>query len=114
MPQTETAAARRAKVSAALNELQNIIAARYPNATFRRTPGWDDPRSTYLVTTVDLDDPDSVLDLIIGRLHHFQVEERLPILVVPVRTPERRQAMAGRRAPADGAGHAGGTLPEAS
>jgi len=52
---------------------------------------------------VDVDDPDEVLDTVIERVVQFQIDEQLPIHVVPIRTPERvsayleQQRRAGRR-----------------
>jgi hypothetical protein len=38
---------------------------------------------------VDVDDPDEVLDLVTDRLLELQLDEGIPIFVVPVHTPER-------------------------
>jgi hypothetical protein len=82
----------------ALEELQGIIAQHYPTATFVISRGEDDPEAVHLTTTVDLDDPDEVMDLVIARVMELQVEEKLPVYLIPVRTPERvatlRQALA--------------------
>jgi hypothetical protein len=77
------------RVRHALAELESAIVARYPSATFEVSRGADDPGSIHLITTVDLDDPDEVGDLVIDRLIELQVDEGLPIHVIPVRTPER-------------------------
>jgi hypothetical protein len=55
----------------------------------------------HLTTIVDLDDPDEVLDLVINRMMELQVEDKLPVYVIPVRTPERVAAL--RRALAQAA-----------
>lgn len=73
----------------AVVELQQLIETHYPGTTFAVGPGGDDPTGIYLTATVDLDDPDQVMDLVIERILAFQVEDGLPIHVVPVRTPER-------------------------
>ncbi len=73
----------------ALEELRNLIAQRYPNASFEVTRDADEPENVDLIATVDLDDPDEVLDLVIDRLVELQVEERIPVHVIPIRTPER-------------------------
>ena len=73
----------------AVAELQQLIATHYPGTTFAVGPGGDDPDGTYLTATVDLDDPDEVMDLVIERVLSLQIEDGLPIHVVPVRTPER-------------------------
>lgn len=73
----------------AVDELQHLIQTHYPSVVFEVGPGGDDPDGTYITAIVDLDDPDEVVDLVIDRLLEFQVEERLPIQVVPIRTPKR-------------------------
>lgn len=85
----------------AVIELQHLIKAHYPSVVFEVGPGGDDADGTYITAIVDVDDPDEVMDLVIDRLLMFQVEERLSIQVVPIRTPERvaeirRQHASGR------------------
>jgi hypothetical protein len=77
------------RIEAALADLKTTIAARYPEARFEVGRAEDEPENVHLTVTVDLDDPDQVLDLVIDRLVELQVEERLPIHVIPIRTPER-------------------------
>lgn len=77
------------RVQAALDELRGVIAEHYPQATFAISRGHDEPENIHLVTTLDLDDPDEVLDLVGHRLDQLQVDERIPVHVIPVRTPER-------------------------
>jgi len=85
----------------AVAELAGMIRARYPSTTFSVRPGVDDPEATYLVATVDVEDPDTVLDLVVDRLLELQLEEGLPINVLPIHTPERvaqtRQRLKQRR-----------------
>jgi hypothetical protein len=76
-------------IEQAVSELQHLIKTTYPDVTFEVGPGGDDPDGTYIIATVDLDDPDEVTDLVIDRVVAFQVDHRLPVHVVPVRTPER-------------------------
>ena len=73
----------------ALNELRGLIRTRYPQARFSVAHGHDEPENVHLVTTVDLEDADEVLDLVIDRVVELQVEERIPVHVIPVR-PVRR------------------------
>jgi hypothetical protein len=73
----------------AVEELQQLIEAHYPGTTFEIEQGADDPNVTNIIAIVDLDDPDEVMDMVIERLLTLQVEEALPIQVVPIRTPER-------------------------
>ena len=80
------------RVEAALAELQRLIEKRYPDATFVVFHG-EDPEGLYLRATVDVEDTDEVMDAVVDRLHELQVEEELPVYVLPVRTPEREAAL---------------------
>ncbi len=88
----------------AISELQGAIARRYPTASFEVSRATDDPASIHLVAVVDVDDPDEVADLVVDRVVELQVDERIPIHVIPLRTPERVTAareerrLTGRRA----------------
>ena len=73
----------------AVTELQGTISRRYPSARFSLSHPEDEPTSLELTAVVDVDDPDEVLDAVIDRVVKFQVDEHLPIHVVPIRTPER-------------------------
>jgi len=73
----------------AVTELTGLIRDQYPGAAFQIEPGIDEPESTSMTVVVDLDDPDEVMDLIIDRLIELQVEQKIPISVIPTRTPER-------------------------
>ena len=73
----------------AVNELQGVIAAKYPTATFEVGRAEDDPNSIHLTAIVDVDDPDEVGDLVLDRLLELQVDQGIPIHVIPIRTPER-------------------------
>lgn len=72
----------------ALDTLQSMIAERYPAASFEVSHG-DDPEGVYLRATVDIDDVDEVLDTVLDPLFTYQVEEGLPIYVVPLQPIER-------------------------
>ncbi len=76
------------RIQAALAEMRAMIARRYPGATFEVFHG-EDPEGMYLRAIVDIEDIDEVEDLIIDRLVDIQVEERLPVYVIPVRPVER-------------------------
>lgn len=82
-----------ASMQNALKEMEGVIGERYPTATFEVSRGEDDPEAVHLTATVDLDDPDEVLDLVITRVMELQVDEGLPLYVIPVRTPERVEAL---------------------
>lgn len=76
------------RAQAALNELQALISARFPEASFVVQTGHD-PAGIYLLATVDIDDTDEVVDVIGDRLVDIQVHEGIPIYVVPLQPIER-------------------------
>lgn len=67
----------------AIATLEGVIRDRYPDATFDAFQG-EDPDGVYLRATVDLDDPDEVMDAVVDTLYELQVEQGLPIYVIPV------------------------------
>lgn len=71
------------RIERAVAELQTMIVARYPEATFAVWQG-EDPIGTYVTATVDVADTDEGTDLVIERLIAMQVEEELPVYVIPV------------------------------
>jgi hypothetical protein len=72
----------------AVQELQRLIAERFPQADFVVEEGFD-PKGTYLVTTVDIADTDEVIDVVGDRLVELQVDEGLAIYVTPLRPIKR-------------------------
>jgi hypothetical protein len=87
----------------ALTELRGLIGGRYPEATFDVFRG-EDPEGVYLLATVDVEDTDEVAALYTDRLVDLQVDEGLPIYVLPIRplarvTRELRAQQAAPRAP---------------
>ena len=78
-----------ARSQRAIDELSAVIRTHYPSATFATRPGIDDPEATYLIATVDVDDPDDVLDAVVDRLLTLQVEEGLSVYVLPIHPPQR-------------------------
>jgi len=76
------------RVRHAVDELQGMITERYPTASFEVAQG-EDPSGTYVTATVDIDDPDEVLDLVMDRMLDVQIDEGLSVYVVPVRPLER-------------------------
>jgi hypothetical protein len=76
------------RMQAAIKEMKDLILASYPDAKFEVAPG-EDPEGIYLTATVDVEDTDEVFDLIVDRLLDVQVEERIPLYVLPVRPIER-------------------------
>jgi hypothetical protein len=73
----------------ALDELQQLIQQRYPSAEFEVASAPDDPDIVHLFATVDVDDTEEVLDVVMERMLELQIEDGLPIYVIPVRPPER-------------------------
>jgi hypothetical protein len=76
------------RIQAALSELQSLILAQFPEATFDVFKG-EDPCGIYLRATVDVEDTDDVIDVFIDRLVEMQVHEELPVYVLPVQPVER-------------------------
>src|SRR6266498_1764838 len=87
------------RMQSAVDEIQGVIRRRYPDATFEVGPG-EDPEGLYIVATVDVEDMFDVLDLVSSRLVDLQVEERLPLYLIPsgplARTIEMLQASRAR------------------
>jgi len=78
------------RILSALDELKGMIQQHFPSATFNVLHGLgDDQEGVYLEATVDIDDPDEVMDLVIDRMIELEVDEGLPVYVLPVRTPKR-------------------------
>jgi hypothetical protein len=84
------------RMTEAVRSLQTLISSHYPTATFRTFHG-EDPDGVYLRTAVDLDDPDVVMDLAIDRLLKYQLDEGLPVYLLPVRTEARIAAEVAKR-----------------
>lgn len=76
----------------AVNEVQRTIADRFPATTFVLTRSPEDPSSIHLLAVADIDDPDDVGDLVVDRVVALQVEEGIPLHVIPLRAPARVQA----------------------
>ena len=85
------------RMQRAIQEMQALIRERYPDATFSVAYG-EDPAGIYLDVMVDVEDMDEVVDVYIDRLVDLQVEEGLKLHVIPVRPPERIEAMLRERA----------------
>jgi hypothetical protein len=85
------------RMQAAVDKMKLLIAGHFPVVRFSVAEG-DDPEGIYLIATLDVDDMDEVTDLFISRMVDLQVEEGLPLFVVPERTPERTAALLAREA----------------
>jgi hypothetical protein len=83
------------RIQSALDELRGIIAQQYPTAIFEVSRG-EDPEGIYLDAIVDVEDTDEVFDLVVDRLLEMQIDEELPIYVIPIRPVERVLAEMGR------------------
>ena len=89
----------------AIAELTGLVAAHYPSASFIIAPAEDNPGATHITAVVDVEDPDEVLDLVIERELAWQLEEGVPVYVIPVQPPARildavRRATSADRPPA--------------
>ena len=73
----------------AVRELSTLIAKRYASAAIVVEPAEEDPNVTHITAVVDIDDPDEVADLVMDRMLELQLDEGIPIYVIPIRTPER-------------------------
>lgn len=83
-------------VEEAIAELKGFVVARYPEATFAIGEG-EDPEGVYLTATVDVEEMDEVVDVFLGRLVDYQVEENLPLYVVAIRPLARNTAILARQ-----------------
>src|SRR5437762_532310 len=77
------------RIHQAVEELTNIIRARWPSAGIEVMRAVDDPEAIHLNATVDIEDTEDVIDAVINRVLELQLDEGLPIHVIPVRPPER-------------------------
>lgn len=77
------------KVLAAVTELQQLVSAKYPSAIFYVAPGEESPESTYVTATVDIEAPDDVVDLVIERVLAMQLDDGIPVHLIPIRTINR-------------------------
>jgi len=72
------------RVQSAVAELEGLIRGRYPDASFAVGQGHD-PEGVYLTPTVDVEDTEAVFDVVVDRLLELQIDEGLPVYVIPVR-----------------------------
>jgi hypothetical protein len=78
---------------AAVKELSALITQRYANAAIFVGPAEEDAEVTHITAMVDIDDPDEVADLVMDRMLQLQLDEDIPIYVIPIRTPQRLAAL---------------------
>lgn len=84
------------RMEAAIEEIKQIILQRFPEATLDMGPG-EDPVGMYLIATVDLEDLGEVTDLYRDRIVDLQVDEALPLYVIPTRPLMRSLEMMRRK-----------------
>ena len=76
------------RIKQAVAELKGIIRNHFAEAVFAVFQGVD-PEGVYLRVTVDVEDTDEVVDVFLDRLLELQIEEELPLYVLPVRPINR-------------------------
>jgi hypothetical protein len=81
------------KMQAAVDELQDLIRQRHPEAQFRVSRDPEGSEAIHLIAVLNVDDTDLVVDEFIDRMMQLQIDEQLPLFVIPVRTPEREIAL---------------------
>jgi hypothetical protein len=80
------------RLEEAIAEMKDRITRQYPTTTFEQYQG-EDPVGIYLIAIVDTDDLEEVAELFTSRLVDLQVDEGLPLFVIPEPTPERNAAI---------------------
>lgn len=80
------------RMEAAIAEMKALISNRYPTATYS-VYEWDDPEGIFMDAVVDTEDLDAVKRLFLSRMVDLQVDEGLPLFVIPLPTSERHEAM---------------------
>ena len=70
------------RIDRALSGLEELVRSHFPQAVFDVSHG-DDPPGTYLWATVDVEDTDDVMNVVVDRLLEIQVDDQLPIYFVP-------------------------------
>ena len=83
------------RMHAAVEELKALVRQHYPDATFEVASSPEEPCIVHLWTTVDVPDTTEVVDAVLARVLELQIDEGLPIYVVPVQ-PVPRVLPAGR------------------
>ena len=80
------------RLLAAVNKLEELVRSHYPEATFSVGHGTDDPEAVHIYATVDLEDTEPVVDVVIERELEL-LAEGPPVHVIPLPTPERNAAI---------------------
>lgn len=89
------------RMTEAIAELELLVLQDYPEATFRIEYGIDDPEAIHLVAFVEFEDAFDVLNRVSERMMAIQVDQGVPIFVIPMRPDERTLSMlaAGQQLP---------------
>jgi hypothetical protein len=85
------------RMQAAVDEMKHLIASNFPVVEFSVHQGEESER-IHLDAVLDMDETLEVLDLILGRMVELQIEEGLPLVVIPLPTLERNAALLERHA----------------
>src|SRR5688500_5428500 len=85
------------RMEAAIAEMKQRILRRYPTAT-SSVYEWDDPAGIFLEAVVDTEDLEAVKSLFLSRMVDLQVDENVPLFVIPECTPEKQAAVLAREA----------------
>ena len=72
----------------AVADLKQRVQQKYPTAAFEVSVG-EEPEGVYLTPIVEGEDTEEVFAVVVDRLLELQIEEKLPLYVVPVRPIER-------------------------
>ena len=89
------------RMETAIEEIKRLVTPRFPDATFVIGHG-EDPEGIHLIVTVDLDDMGEVIDLYLDRLVDMQLDDMLPLYVIPVRPLQRSLEILAREQAAAG------------
>jgi hypothetical protein len=84
------------RILAAIDELTTLIRVHYPDASFDVFRG-EDPDGVYLRATVDMDDSEQVIEVVLDKLYEIQVERALPVHVVTTQPLARVAAQLAAR-----------------
>lgn len=85
------------RMQAAVDEMKHLIASNFPVVEFSVHQG-EDLERVHLDVVLEMDETLEVLDLILGRMVELQIEEGLPLVVIPLPTLERNTALLKREA----------------
>src|SRR4051812_48659351 len=76
------------EMRAAVGDLKSLILSRYPGAEIQVGRSPDEADAIVLWTAIDIDDLDEVIDFTIDRVMQYQIDDGLPLWVVPIHSTE--------------------------